>query len=243
MLLRIIFFSLLGSVGSVLAAGAYLWFPRSTRERLIPWLISFATGTLLGVAFLGLIPEAAAETGTPVTLHYTLGGIILFFVLEKLVLWRHCHQVDCEVHSTHGPLILMGDAVHNLVDGVVIAAAFLNSPALGVTAALATILHEIPQEVGDFGILLNSGYQPLPALLLNTLSGLATLPGALLGYFFLTPVQNILPYVLALAAGSFIYIAAADLIPTLHQQTSLKISLRQLAFMLAGIVLIVLLHD
>ncbi len=242
MLWQIVVFSVLGSAGSVLAAGAYLFFPRHIQKRLVPCLISFASGTLLGAAFLGLVPHAAKELALEPILKTTLVGVILFFVLEKVVIWRHCHDEDCEVHTAAGPLILVGDAFHNFVDGVVIAAAFMNSTELGVAAAIATILHEIPQEVGDFAILLGSGYEQKRALLLNTSSGLATLPGALLGYFFLSPVEQAVPYVLALAAGSFIYIALADLIPSLHHQTRARTAIQQFLLMLAGIALILLLQ-
>jgi zinc and cadmium transporter len=145
---------------------------------------------------------------------------VLFFVLEKLVLWRHCHDSGCEVHGRAAPLILIGDAFHNFVDGMVIAAAFLTSIPLGVAAALAVIAHEVPQEVGDFAILLDSGYGRMKALILNGLSSATTLPGAVLAYFWLGEMHAAVPYILALSAASFIYIAAADLIPGLHRQVS-----------------------
>ena len=171
-----------------------------------------------------------------------LAGIVLFFVLEKLVLWRHCHERDCVAHSRPAPLILFGDAFHNFVDGAVIAAAFLSSIPLGVATSLAVVAHEVPQEVGDFGILLDSGYSRGRALLLNTLSSAATLPGAVLAYFWLDEVRQAVPFILALSAASFIYIAAADLIPGLHRQVAPAASIRQLVLLLAGIGTIALLH-
>jgi zinc and cadmium transporter len=171
-----------------------------------------------------------------------LAGMVLFFVLEKLVLWRHCHDDECEVHGRAGPLILIGDGVHNFVDGVVIAAAFLASIQLGIVASLAVIAHEVPQEVGDFAILLDSGYARAKALALNTLSAATTLPGAVLAYFWLGETHVAVPYILAISAASFIYIAAADLIPGLHRQVTAAASLRQLALLLAGIGTIAIFH-
>jgi zinc and cadmium transporter len=164
-----------------------------------------------------------------------LSGIVLFFVLEKLVLWRHCHREECEVHSRAAPLILIADAFHNFVDGVVIAAAFLTSIPLGVAAALAVIAHEVPQEVGDFALLLDGGYGRMKALALNAISAAATLPGAVAAYFSLAQTLGAVPYILSLSAASFIYIAVADLIPALHRQATPAASLRQLALLLAGI--------
>ena len=241
-LVWIVGFSLLGSVGAIAGAALMLLFSESIRKVIVPNLISYATGTLLGAAFLGMIPAgleyapAIAITGT------VLAGMVLFFMLEKFVLWRHCHEEECEVHGQAAPLILIGDAFHNFVDGVVIAAAFLTSIPLGVTVALAVIAHEVPQEVGDFGILLNSGYSRARALFLNTLSASTTLPGALIAYFWLGESQEAVPYIMALSAASFIYIATADLIPGLHKRVTLGTSLRQLALMLAGIGTIAFFH-
>jgi zinc and cadmium transporter len=168
--------------------------------------------------------------------------MVLFFVLEKLVLWRHCHDSNCEVHGQAAPLILVGDAFHNFVDGVVIAAAFLVSIPLGIATAIAVIAHEVPQEVGDFAILLESGYSRSKALLLNTLSAATTLPGALAAYFWLADTRSLVPYVLALSAASFIYIATADLVPNLHRRVALGDAVRQVALLLLGIGTIALLR-
>ena len=231
----IIAFSVLGSVGAIAGAALLLLFPEGTRRTLLPCLLSYATGTLLGAAFLGMIPHALQQA-TPVAISGTvLVGIVLFFVLEKIVIWRHCHDSECEVHSSAAPLILIGDAFHNFVDGFVIAAAFLTSVPLGIVASLAVIAHEIPQEVGDFAILLENGYSRKRALILNSLSSLTTLPGAVIAYFFLGTTREAVPYILALSAASFIYIAVADLVPSLHRQTGLKAALMQFVLMLAGI--------
>jgi zinc and cadmium transporter len=235
MLFYVIGFSLLGSVGAIAVSALLLLFPQGIRQGLVPCLISYATGTLLGAAFLGMIPSALSQAQAPNVLATVLAGMVLFFVLEKLVLWRHCHEAGCAVHGRAGPLILIGDAFHNFVDGVVIAAAFLTSIPLGIATALAVIAHEIPQEVGDFAILLDNGYGRARALLLNGLSSTATLPGAIIAYFWLGETREAVPYILALSAASFIYIATADLIPNLHRQMTFAASLRQVLLLLAGI--------
>ena len=179
----------------------------------------------------------AARPGPALNISGTvLAGLVGFFLLEKLVIWRHCHDGECEIHSHQSSiLILVGDAFHNFVDGVVIAAAFLASPALGVAAALSVIAHEIPQELGDFAILLHGGLNKSRAFLYNLVSSLTTLPGVLLGWFWLDQMRQAIPYVLAVSAASFIYVAVADLIPGLHRQTTLAASLRQLVLLVAGI--------
>ena len=241
-LLWIISFSLLGSVGSLSMAGLFLLFPRKVRDLLLPSLISYAIGTLLGGAFLGLIPHALSQAGPFPVMAAVLSGIILFFILEKLVLWRHCHDTECEIHGTAGPLILVGDAFHNFGDGLAIGAVFLVSIPLGVTTGMAIIAHEIPQEVGDFAILLDGGYSRGRAFLYSTLSSLSTLPAAIIIYFAARAIQPAIPYVMAISAASFIYIAIAGLIPGLHHQRNPGASARQLLLMLAGIGTILLFH-
>lgn len=242
LLLWVIVFSALGSVGAIGGAALMLLFPQGIRKILVPCLISYAIGTLLGAAFLGMIPAGLAQGPATHITATVLAGMVLFFLLEKIVLWRHCHDDECEVHGEAGPLILIGDAFHNFVDGVVIAAAFLTSIPLGVAAALAVIAHEIPQEVGDFAILLDSGYTRTKALALNTASAAATIPGAVIAYYSLAMMHEAVPYILSLSAASFIYIATADLVPTLHRQVTLGASLRQLVLLLAGIGTIALFH-
>jgi len=242
MLLWIIGFSLLGSLGAVAGAALMLLFPDGIRRTLVPCLISYATGTLLGAAFLGMIPAGLKQAPAVAVMATVLGGMVLFFVLEKLVLWRHCHDSECEVHGRAAPLILIGDAFHNFVDGAVIAAAFLTSIPLGIAASLAVIAHEVPQEIGDFAILLDSGYGRTTALILNGLSSAATLPGAVAAYFWLGETREAVPYILALSAASFIYIATADLIPGLHRQVNAVASVRQFVLLLAGIGTIAFFH-
>jgi zinc and cadmium transporter len=241
-LILIIGFSFLSSVGAISLASAYLLFPEEIRQSIVPCLISYATGTLLGAAFLGLLPHAMSHAQPTPVLAVVLAGIIGFFVLEKIVVWRHCHDGKCEVHGRAGALILVGDAFHNFVDGVTIAAAFIASIPVGIATGLAILAHELPQEVGDFAILLESGYTRRQAILYNILSGLSTFPGALLAYFLLTATQRLTPYVMAISAASFIYIAIADLIPSLHHKSELKQAIHQFIFILAGIGTIALFH-
>ncbi|MGD8673232.1 MAG: ZIP family metal transporter [Thiogranum sp.] len=238
----VMLFSVLGSVGAVAGAALFLIFPEGIRKILVPCLVSYAAGTLLGAAFLGMIPASLKLAPAFAVTSTVLAGMMLFFVLEKFVLWRHCHDSACEVHGRAAPLILIGDAFHNFVDGVVIAAAFLTSIPLGVAASLAVIAHEIPQEVGDFAILLDNGYERTKAIVLNGLSAAATLPGAVMAYFWLGETRAAVPYILAISAASFIYIAAADLIPGLHRQVAAAASVRQLVLLLAGIGTIAIFH-
>jgi len=216
----------------------------TVRATWIPMLVSFAIGALLGAAFLEIIPHAF-ETGPAHKVAFSiLAGIFGFFVLEKLLLYRHCHTEHCEVHDQHtaahdhgrsGTLIVVGDTVHNFVDGVLIAAAFLQSTELGVVAAVAIIAHEIPQEVGDFLILLHSGYSRLRALAVNLLSSTATIFGGVLGYSGLQLVHGLEPILLGVVAASMIYVAVADLIPGLHRRPELRDTAVQALLIALGI--------
>jgi len=228
-------FSALGSFGAIGGSALLLLAPDRVRRALVSSLVGYAAGALLAAAFLGMIPAGLAQAPANAVTATVLGGMVLFFVLEKLVLWRHCHEEDCVVHGRAAPLILIGDAFHNCVDGVVVAAAFLTSVPLGVSATLAVLAHELPQELGDFAILLDAGYSRRRALTLNGLSAAMTLPGAVAAYFWLRATQAVVPYMLAVAAASFIYIATADLIPELHRDNRPAASARQLALLLAGI--------
>jgi zinc and cadmium transporter len=227
--------SLLGGLGGLLVASGILLINDSRRARLIPWLVSYAVGALLGVSMLAILPEALNHLSPEQVFGTLLVGILIFFVLEKLVLWRHCHIHDCEVHDGSVFPVLIGDAFHNFVDGAVIAAAVMTSVPLGVSTALAVAAHEIPQEVGDFAILLHAGYSRRRALLLNVTSGLASAGGALVALFALKLVPVVLPYCLALAAASFLYVAMADLIPGLHRGRTDAHSLRQILLIAAGV--------
>lgn len=230
--------SILGSVGALLTAASLLLFSDSVRRRLVPWLISYAVGTLLGAALLGLLPRALEQMDATPALGTMLFGIFTFFVLEKLVLWRHCHTEDCEVHGSAATLILIGDGLHNLVDGAIIAAAVITSIPLGISTAIAVATHEIPQEVGDFAVLLGSGYARRRAFVLNMLSGLSALVGTLLMFLAIDQLPRMLPYVLPFAAGNLLYVAMSDLIPDLHRGTIDASAIRQVALIAAGILTI-----
>jgi len=247
--------SLAGGAFSVFAAAV---FALTARTQWVSLLISYAIGALLGASFLEVLPHAITASGdASATTATVLGGILAFFVMEKLVLWRHCHIESCEGHEPlahehghnhihdhgrSGLLILVGDTFHNFVDGVLIAAAFMEDVRLGIVTALAMIAHEIPQEVGDFMILLHSGYSKGRALAFNLLSSLATLVGALLAYLALGQVQSAVPVLLALAAASMIYVAVADLIPGLHKRPEIRATVQQVLLIAAGIGTIVLTH-
>jgi zinc and cadmium transporter len=224
-----------GTLSAGLAAASL-----ALRATWVPMLVSFAVGTLLGAAFLEVIPHAF-ETGEAHQVAFSiLGGIFGFFVLEKLLLYRHCHTENCEVHDAHdhgrsGTLIVVGDTVHNFVDGILIAAAFLQSVELGVVTAVAIIAHEIPQEVGDFLILLHSGYSRLRALAMNVLSSLATVVGGVVGYFSLQLIDGLEAPLLGVVAASMIYVAVADLIPGLHRRPELRDTASQALLIALGI--------
>lgn len=265
-LILIVIFTAIGGVLSVLAAGVFLLLPERHRLQVLPHGISFAIGALLTGAFCGLIPHAfedVAPEDISLLSATILAGILGFFMLEKLLVWRHCHSHACEAHgedshddhSGHhhgqaddhgrraaGMFIILGDSIHNFVDGVLIGAAFLTDAQLGIVTSLAVAAHEIPQEVGDFAILLHSGYTRSKALFYNVLASLTTIVGGVLAYFSLGDLRHILPYFLTLAASSFIYIAVADLIPSLHRKTDIKTSLHQIGFILAGVVLILVMQ-
>ena len=235
--------SLVGGLGGLAIAATFLFIPASTRSQLVPWLVSYAVGVMLGVTLLASLPHAG-ETLPPGRVFATLlAGILFFFILEKLVVWRHCHTHDCEVHDQAAPMVLIGDTFHNFVDGALIGAAVLTSVPLGISTAIAVAAHEIPQEVGDFAILLHSGYSRSKALLLNALSGLASAVGALIAVFGLPLVPTLVPYALSLAAASFLYVSMADLIPGLHRTQPESNPVRQIVLVGLGILTMVLMGE
>jgi zinc and cadmium transporter len=236
-------------------------------------MVSFAIGALLGASFLALLPHAFETPGVDVhrVALTVLCGILVFFLLEKMVIWRHCHTHDCDVHggtnvagdrtsgatdvhggvpdvdrarhAATGNLILIGDGIHNMVDGVLIAAAFLTDIHLGIITSIAVIAHEIPQELGDFAILLHSGFSRSRALLYNALTGLTTIIGGVVAWFSLSLAEQLVPYVLAVAASSFIYIAVADLIPGLHKRPEFSATVQQIVLIALGVGVIFLAHS
>jgi zinc and cadmium transporter len=234
--------SVLGSLGGLLTASTFLLLGDQIRVRLIPWLISYAVGTLLGVALLALLPEALEHIRPVPAFTTLLAGVLAFFLLEKFVVWRHCHDThECEVHtSSAASLVIVGDAFHTFVDGAVIAAAVVTSVPLGITTAIAVATHEIPQEVGDVAILLRAGFSRGRAFMLNLLSGIGGILGAIGMLFASQLIPNLLPYVLSFAAGNFLYIAMSDLIPDLHRGVEGG-PIRQLLLIVAGVATISLL--
>jgi zinc and cadmium transporter len=261
-LIWIILATLVSGVLSVLAAGLFLALPGKQRETLIPHMVSFATGALLGAALLALIPHAVIGAGSD-RVHEVgialIAGIALFFVLEKFLLWRHCHDDHCDEHAVDnhhghnhnhqhhaarqkasGALVLVGDALHNVLDGVLIAAAFLTDVHLGIVTAIAIMAHEIPQEVGNFAVLLHSGVSRGRALALNLLTSLTAVIGGVVGFFALGTALKALPFALAVAAASLLYVAVADLIPGLHRRVDPRSSVMQVLLIGAGIAIIAL---
>lgn len=232
--------TLVGGILSVLAAAA---FALSARPAHVQTLVSYAIGALLGAAFLEILPHAFELSPSAKQVTVTvLMGILVFFLLEKMVLWRHCHVEQCEMHDDRrgrtdrgrvAMMVMIGDTFHNLVDGVIIAGAFLTSTELGIITALAIIAHEVPQEVGDFLVLLHSGYSKRQALSFNILASTAMLLGGTFAYYALRTMHQLIPPLLGIAAASMIYVSIADLIPGLHRQAELKDTVRQ-ALLIAG---------
>lgn len=239
-----------GGVLAVIAAAATLALSRSWISRLV----SFAVGALLGAVFLELLPEALEQGDVELVMATVLIGLLAFFLLEKLVLWRHSHGHDEHApdaeeseheHAMHGHdggrsglMILIGTAVHNFCDGVVIAAAFLADARLGVAATIAIVAHAVPQQVGDFAVLLHSGYTRGRAFAYNVSAGAATIVGALAGHYALAPMQHALPTVLAVAASSLLYVAVADLIPSLHRRAEPVETAKQMLLIGLGVAVI-----
>jgi len=195
-------------------------------KKILLFLVSFSAGSLMGSAFFHLLPEALEEQGCGAlnTFIYLLVGFCLFFIFEKILKWHHCHDEKCSTHS-FGYMNLIGDAVHNTIDGIIIVSTFMVSPALGIPVAVAIILHELPQEVGDFGVLLHAGFKKSKALIYNFITALTVVLGVIIGYFLINHIANLNQFLIPLAAGGFIYIAASDLIPELHKEKNIKKSL------------------
>jgi zinc and cadmium transporter len=274
-LLWIILATTVSGVLSVLAAGIFLALPARAREAVLPHTVSFATGALLGAALLALIPHAVEGAGME-NVHEVgialIAGIALFFILEKFLLWRHCHDDHCSEHpvggehghghaqghdgvghgshdhaahshdqarkKASGALVMVGDALHNVMDGVLIAAAFLTDVHLGIVTALAIMAHEIPQEVGNFAVLLHSGATRRRALVLNLLTSLTAVIGGVIGFFALEESLKALPFALAVAASSLLYVAVADLIPGLHRRVDARSGIAQVILIGLGVALI-----
>lgn len=233
----IIIFTLLGSVISLIG-GLLLLFKEKYTLKISHFLSAFAAGTLLGAAFFDLLPEAEEASGETNIFLWTAVGIVIFFLLERVIHWYHHHQYsssDNESKRSIVPLIIIGDSVHNFVDGIVIAATFLVSIPLGIVTTFAVIAHEIPQEIGDFGILLHKGLKRKKIILINVVSAAVSLVGALLAYSLGDSIENFLPIMLALSAGFFIYIALSDLIPEIHNEEKRVIAFIETLLLLFGV--------
>ncbi len=200
------------------------------------FLVSLSAGSFIGGAFLHLLPEAAKEMEIEKLFLIVLGSFMFFFFLEKILHWRHCHKADCRVH-TFGYMNLFGDSIHNFIDGLVIASTFVIDLRLGLAATFAIALHEIPQEIGDFGVLVHAGFDRVKALVANYLVALTVVLGGLVGYFLSSSLDSLLPYLLPFAAGGFIYIAASDLMPEIRKEPNLKRSIHSFFIFILGVAL------
>lgn len=234
-ILAILFSTFLISL-CVWAAVFFLYFKKETLQKITIFLVALSAGALTGGAFLHLLPEAANEISGDGLYLIALGAFVFFFFMEKMLFWRHCHKENCEIH-TFGYMNLFGDALHNFIDGLVIAAAFLTDAGLGIVTTLAIALHEIPQEIGDFGVLIHAGFDKTKALMINYAVALMVVAGGIAGYFLSFAVEGVIPYLLPFAAGGFIYIAASDLMPEIRKERVLKKSAGAFLVFLLGIAL------
>ncbi len=225
-------------MGSVfcLIGGLFLLWKEKWARKIALYLVSFAAGALIGAAFLHLLPEATDEMGTT-AFFYVLIGLLVMFLVEKFLLWYHCHEGKCEVHA-FSYTILFGDGVHNFIDGIIIGASFLVSIPLGIVTSLAVAFHEIPQEIGDFAVMLHGGMKRKKVLIYNFLAALMTPLAAIVTYIFSSNLEKAVIPLIAFAGGTFIYIAASDLIPEIHKETKLSKAMVQFFLLVLGILVI-----
>ncbi|MBU1146675.1 ZIP family metal transporter [Patescibacteria group bacterium] len=208
-------------------------------EKILLTLVALASGALMGGAFIHLLPEAIERADSKSVFSWVLVAFVVFFVVEKILQWRHCHEENCEIH-TFGHMSLLGDGVHNFIDGLIIAAAFVENFGLGIVVTAVVILHEVPQEIGDFGTLLYAGFKKREALLVNFLSAVMAVAGGIIGYFLANASENFINILIPFAAGGFIYIGASDLLPEIRKTTKLKESVGTLVMFVLGIAIIYL---
>jgi len=218
--------SLVGIITLVLSDEKFL-------NRIVLILVAFAAGALMGGAFLHLFPESVEEIDALDASLILLAGFTVFFLLERIIFWHHCHEKSCPIHP-FAYLNLMGDGVHNFIDGVIIAAAFIIEIRLGFVTTIAVISHEVPQELGDFGVLVYGGFDKIKALLFNLLSAITAIVGGILGYYIFSEAESVV-YLLPFAAGGFLYIASSDLIPELHKEEDVKRSMESFTFFILGL--------
>ena len=211
-------------------------------KKLLLILVSFSAGTLMAAAFFHLLPEAIEKNPTVEPFLYVVAGFVLFFLLERILHWRHCHEGECEVHP-FAYMNLVGDSLHNFIDGLAIAAGYAASIPLGITMSVGIITHEIPQEIGDFGVLLHGGFTKTRALMMNFLTAVTAILGGVIGYFLSANSAAFGNILLPFAAGGFIYIAASDLVPELHKETNLKRSMLAFVVFIIGIILMLALRS
>ena len=237
-LLLSFFFVLIISLISLIGVIIFV-FKNKNIEKFLFYIISFSAGTLLGGAFFHLIPEALEDNETKGVFILIVIGFSFFYLMERFMRWHHCHKEDCQTHKILGYQNLCGDGIHNFIDGLIIISAFSVSVELGIAISLSVILHEIPQEIGDFGVLLYSGFTMKKALFFNFLSALSALLGVLIGYFLITRTEGLINILLPFAAGGFIYIASADLIPELHREKNIKKSFTAFVLFLTAIAVMI----
>lgn len=226
----------LGVSALSLCGVALMAFGGQRRRSLIFVMVAFAAGAMMATSFFHLMPEAVEELGHFRAAVAAMSGLLFFFILERFLHWRHCHHGECEVHP-YTTLSLVGDTLHNFLDGLVIGAAFLVSPGLGLGATAVIAAHELPQELGDFAVLIHGGYSKRRALALNLLTGLAAVLGAVVAYIGMAGHRDWIPYVMGFAAGNFIYISAADLIPELHRERDHKKAIAAIFFFVLAVVI------
>ncbi len=207
---------------------------KKSGEQVLLFFISLSAGTLMGGAFLNLMPEGIEKLSPEKFFIMVLASFILFYFIEKILHWRHCHKGECAVHS-FGYMSLIGDGIHNFIDGLIIAATFLVDIRLGITTAIAIGFHEIPQEVGDFAVLLYAGIKKGRALFLNFMVALTIVMGGIVGYFIARGAENVIAYLLPLAAGGFLYISTSDLIPEIRKEKNVKKSFYSFGVFLLGV--------
>lgn len=238
----ILIFTTLSGLGSLLG-GLFLLTRRDFAYKISHYLTSFAAGTLLATAFLDLLPEAQEAAGESNIFIWVLVGMLILFLLERFIHWFHHHSYSLEHSHNKGkstivPLLTLSDILHNFIDGVLIALTFMVSIPLGIITTLAIVAHELPQEIGDFGVMLKEGLSRKKVLLINLFSALSAIVGALVGYFIGESITNIMPIMLAVAAGFFIYIASSDLIPEIHNEHKKSIALKETLLLFGGVVVI-----
>jgi len=236
--LVIIFSTFVVSLVSILGT-LTIFLKKDLIKRLLFILVAFSAGSLLGASFFDIIPEVINEFGVEKTI-YILVGILIFFFLERYISWHHCHKGDCNVKPL-AYLNLFGDGIHNLIDGSLIAASYIYNFHLGLITTIAVIFHEIPQEIGDFGVLIHGGFEPRKALLLNFISGLVAIFGSIITIFFSNIFQNIVPILLSITSGGFIYLALVDIVPEIHKEANKDIVIFQSLSLIIGIFMMFLL--